>query len=158
MAGTEADTTKPKPATDDTDAKSKGKGNAADNQAKVMDRLRSRLEVTDDEEWAVISARIAKVEELQRSAWSSGVNNRGTITLNEKKKGAAGTSANADREALSVAVTDKLPDAEIKSRLSRAHDTRQQGEAALAQAQKDLREVVSVRQEAVLVVAGLLTP
>lgn len=135
----------------------KGKSNADTAQARVMDRLRTKLEIKDDEEWAVISARIARVEELQRSAWSGGVNNRGVISLGEKNKG-AGASANADREALRAAVTDKLPDAEIKSRLSRAHEMRQQSEAALAQAQQDLRSVVSVRQEAVLVVAGLLPP
>lgn len=53
---------------------------------------------------------------------------------------------------------DKLPDAEIKSRLDRAHEVQQQKEAQLARAQADLRAVLTVRQEAVAVLAGLLPP
>lgn len=58
--------------------------------------------------------------------------------------------------ALSTAVRDKLPDAEIKSRLDRLRETRKDSEAKLTKAQEELRAVLSVRQEAVAVVFGLL--
>ena len=51
---------------------------------------------------------------------------------------------------------DKLPEAEIKSRLDRVREARKQNEAKLSKAQEDLRAVLSIRQEAVAVVFGLL--
>lgn len=150
-AGTDATT--PAPA---DNSEGNGKAGAANNQARLMERLRAKLEVPDDAEWSVIAARVARVEELQRSQWASGPNNRGGINLGDKKK--PGASADADREALRAAVTDKLPEAEIKSRLSRAHDVQRQNEAQLAQAQQELRSVLTVRQEATAVLAGLLPP
>jgi hypothetical protein len=49
-----------------------------------------------------------------------------------------------------------MPDAEIKLRLDRVRETRKANEAKLSKAQEDLRAVLSVRQEAVAVVFGLL--
>ena len=57
---------------------------------------------------------------------------------------------------LSSAVRDKLPDAEIKTRLERLREVRKDNEAKLAKAQEELRAVLSVRQEAVAVLFGLL--
>jgi adenosyl cobinamide kinase/adenosyl cobinamide phosphate guanylyltransferase len=75
-----------------------------------------------------------------------------------KKSSRSGPSAHPEQEALRLAVKDKLPDAEIKARLDRAHEVQQQKEAQLARAQADLRAVLTVRQEAVAVLAGLLPP
>lgn len=58
--------------------------------------------------------------------------------------------------ALQAAVRDKLPEAEVKVRLAKLRETRKNDEAKLAKAQDDLRVVLSVRQEAVAVVFGLL--
>jgi hypothetical protein len=58
--------------------------------------------------------------------------------------------------ALGEAIRDKLPDAEIKSRLDRVREVRKASEAKLAKAQDELRAVLSVRQEAVAVMFGLL--
>jgi tRNA A37 methylthiotransferase MiaB len=57
---------------------------------------------------------------------------------------------------LRAAITDKLPDAEVKSRLERLREVRKQNEAKVAKAQEELRAVLSVRQEAVAVMFGLL--
>ena len=57
--------------------------------------------------------------------------------------------------ALTAAVTEKLPDAEIKTRLERLREMRKDSEAKLAKAQEELRGVLSVRQEAMLVIGGL---
>ena len=54
------------------------------------------------------------------------------------------------------AITDNLPDAEIKSRLARLREVRKDNEEKLTKAQEDLRAVLSVRQEAVAVMFGLL--
>lgn len=58
--------------------------------------------------------------------------------------------------ALQFAIRDKLPEAEIKSRLERVRESRRDNEAKLAKAQDELRAVLSVRQEAIAVMFGLL--
>jgi hypothetical protein len=58
--------------------------------------------------------------------------------------------------ALQSAIRDKLPDAEIKSRLDRVRETRKDNEAKLTKAQEELRALLTVRQEAVAVMYGML--
>jgi len=57
---------------------------------------------------------------------------------------------------LRQAIADKLPDAEIKSRLDHFREVRKANEEKLTKAQDELRAVLSVRQEAVAVMVGLL--
>ena len=148
----------------------RGGGNSSpeDMQARLLTALRERLEITDDEEWKLISDRITKLNELRRNAGGGpgmmafagrgpqtggGDNNRG----GDANRGGRGTRAgSAEMTALQTAVRDKLPDAEIKSRLDRVRDTRKENEAKLAKAQEELRAVLTVRQEATAVVFGLL--
>ena len=137
--------------------------NPADMQARLMTAMRERFEVTDDEEWKLIAERIAKVTELRRSAGGgmggfafAGRGGQGTPGGAPDTRGRGATAANPEVAALSAAVRDKLPDAEIKSRLDRVRETRKANEAKLGKAQEDLRAVLSVRQEAVAVVFGLL--
>lgn len=146
---------KPKKRDDGADARGP-KGNPADAQARTLDRLREKLVVPDDTEWALMVERITKIEEIRRTLWSSAANVRGPGTGADKSK--RSSSNNPERDALRTAVTDNLPDAEIKSRLARAHEIHSQNEARLARAQSDLRAILSIRQEAVAVMAGLLPP
>ena len=144
------------------------RGNASpqDMQARMLNVLRERMGVTNDDEWAVISERLAKVTEARRAAAggpgaammfagrgpggdSGRGGDRGSSTRSR-------TGGGTEVAALTAAVQDKLPDAEIKSRLDRVRELRKQNEAALAKAQEDLRAVLSVRQEAIAVLAGLL--
>ncbi len=146
---------KPKKRDDNADARGP-KSNPADAQARGLDRLRERLVVPDDTEWTLMVERITKIEEIRRTLWTSAANVRSPAPGAEKGK--RGSSANPERDALRSAVTDNLPDAEIKSRLARAHEIHRQNEARLAKAQADLRAILSIRQEAVAVMAGLLPP
>ena len=137
--------------------------NPEDGQARMMTALRERLEVPDDEEWKIISERISKVAELRRSAGGGlggfpGFAGRGQPPGGDSKGSGRGTRApgNPELAALQSAIRDKLPEAEIKSRLDRVRETRKQNEAKLSKAQEELRAVLSVRQEAVAVVFGLL--
>lgn len=108
-----------------------------------LTRLREALRVTDDAEWEVISARIAAVQ-----ATGAGPKDKA------KPAGADRTA----QDALRAAVRDGLPDAELRLRLARAHQLQQEREARLARARAELRAVLTVRQEAVAVLAGLLEP
>lgn len=137
--------------------------NPADMQARMLAGLRERMGVTSDEEWTVISERVMKVSELRRSMGGGmasamafrgpggpggGGDSRGSF------RGRSGGSS--ETEALQSAVADKLPDAELKARLTKLRETRKANEKKLEQAQEDLRAVLTVRQEALLVLAGLL--
>jgi hypothetical protein len=146
----------------------RGNMSPQDMQARMLAALRERLEVTDDEEWKVISDRVAKVVELRRTTGGAGgpmmfggFGGRGGPPGGDGRgrggfAGRGGPGGNAELAALSTAVRDKLPDAEIKSRLERLRQSRKDSEARLTQAQEDLRAVLSVRQEAIAVVFGLL--
>jgi hypothetical protein len=136
------------------------KDGSGDAESRALAKLRERLEVADDAEWAVIVERIAKVEDARRSLWAPGAGGRGSPSFTEKPKRATkpGGSAHPEQDALRSALVDKLPDAEIKARLARAHELHRQNETRLLNAQEELRAVLTIRQEAVAVMAGLLPP
>ena len=125
-------------------------------QERVLARVREQMEITDEGEWALIVERIGKVDGMRRELLGGGAASpRPVAAAGDRVKRSAGTS---EREALRTAVTDKLPDAEIKARLLRARELQQQKEARLATAQAELRAVLTVRQEAIAVIAGWLPP
>lgn len=148
----------------------RGGGSPEEMQARMLASLRERFEVTDDEEWKLISERLTKLTELRRNAAGAGGlggfagrgpggpggpgGDRGGPAAGRGGRGTGGGST--ELAALSGAVRDKLPDAEIKSRLERLREVRKDNEAKLAKAQEEFRAVLSVRQEAIAVVFGLL--
>jgi hypothetical protein len=150
---------KPKKRDAGSDARD-AKPKAVEAQSRALEKIREHLDVPDDMEWSVIADRIAKVEELRRSLWSNAPGNRGTALFGDKDRRAStdGSSSQPERDALRSAVREQMTDAEIKARLVRAHEVQRQNEVRLAKAQDDLRAVLSIRQEAVAVVAGLLPP
>jgi hypothetical protein len=127
----------------------------AELEQRNQDKLRERLEVSDDAEWAIISERIRRVDELRRTPWSATPTPRATAGAADKAKR---TAVAPEQAALRSALADKLTDAEIRLRLARAHEVHEQHQAKLAQAQASLRAVLTVRQEAVAVTYGLLPP
>ena len=133
---------------------------SVDLQARVMTKLRERLNVPDEAEWEIISERITKVEESRRFLAVVNAGGRGGLLIVEKAKRSTKTakSAHPEQDALRSALGSKLPDAEIDARLARVREVYQQNEFRLARAQADLRAVLSVRQEAEAVLAGLLPP
>jgi len=143
---------------DTNGAANAGRGNF--DPAAMMERLRDQFGVTDDAEWALISERLTKVSELRRSSIGGGAFGRGGPPGGGGPTGgqrpSRGTTGNPESDALRAAITDKMPDAEIKSRLDRLREVRKQNEAKLTKAQEELRAVLSVRQEAVAVMFGLL--
>jgi|LauGreDrversion4_2_1035121.scaffolds.fasta_scaffold18602_1 hypothetical protein len=111
--------------------------------ARSLVRLREAMRVTDDAEWAVIAERIAAVQ---------------AAGAGPKDKAKPAGPERTAQDALRVAVRDGLPDAELRLRLARAHELQREREARLARARAELRAVLTVRQEAVAVLAGLLEP
>lgn len=145
----------------------RGNFNPQDMQARMLTALRERFEVTDDEEWKLVSDRLNKVLELRRNSAGStfgggmlfgrgGPQGGGGGDTGRGNRTSSRGGSNTEMTALSMAIRDKLPDAEIKSRLDRVREMRKENEMKLAKAQEELRAVLSVRQEAVAVMAGLL--
>ncbi|KAF0180883.1 MAG: protein product from transcript [Limisphaerales bacterium] len=64
--------------------------------------------------------------------------------------------ADPEAEALQKSLEAKAPTEEIKAKLAKLRDARRAKEAQLDKAQEELRQILSVRQEAVAVAAGLL--
>jgi hypothetical protein len=124
-------------------------------QARMLTNLRNQFEVIDDAEWKIIAERITKVMDLRRSAGGGGFG-LGAFRGGANQGNRPAAAANPEGDALRTALEDKLPDAEIKSRLERLRLARKQAEARLEQARDDLRAVLTVRQEAVAVLVGLL--
>jgi hypothetical protein len=138
-----------------------GRGNfdPAQMQQQMMDRMKEQFGVTDDAEWKVITDRLAPVMELRRAAGGGGGGfglRGGMGGPGGGRGGRGGGAASPEQDALRQAIQDKLPDAEIKSRLDRVREVRKANEEKLAKAQDDLRAVLSVRQEAMAVMYGLL--
>ncbi|MFM8619150.1 MAG: hypothetical protein ACKOE8_10550 [Opitutaceae bacterium] len=147
-----------KPSRGDKDsAASNPKARADEAAARNLERLRDQLGVEDDAEWAVVLERINRVNEARSSLWKGSTGGKPT-PIATKKGDRSSRSANPEQDSLRYAVRDNLPDAEVKARLTRARNVHEQAEARLQQAQSDLRAVLTIRQEAIAVLAGLLPP
>lgn len=151
---------------EDTNAGGRRGGSPQDMQARMMTALRERFGVTDDEEWTLISGRIQKVSELRRGAaggggalmggFRGGSPGGGGDTGNRGGTRGGRGGGSPEVESLQAAINDKLPDAEIKARLTRLRESRKSTEENLQKAQEELRAVLTVRQEATAVLFGLL--
>jgi hypothetical protein len=126
----------------------------------MMDNIKTQFGVTDDAQWAIISTRIQAVFDLRRAnAPGGGFGGFG----GQRQRGQGGQGGggfqrqpNPEADALRQALTDNMPDAEIKVRLDHLREVRKQNATKLEKAQADLLAVLTPRQEAMAVMAGLL--
>ena len=133
-------------------------------QARMTANLKEQFGVASDDEWNLIMERITKVNELRTASGGrggmglrgfggpGGQNGQGGRGNRQGRMG----GGNPEVDALQTAINDKAPDAEVKARLERLREVRKENETKLAKAQEDLRAILSVRQEAAAVLAGLL--
>jgi hypothetical protein len=129
-------------------------------QARMMEQLKGNLKATDDE-WKVLEPKIEKVQILQRQMRMDGM--RGMFgsqrgSGNEQPTLPAPTTEIGKKtaELQKLLADEKSSLADIKAALKAVRDAREKVKADIAAAQKDLRDVVNVRQEAELVVIGTL--
>jgi len=116
-------------------------------------RIKERLGATD-EEWKALEPLVTKVTEAQRAARPS----MGSM-FGSDRRGPSGSSENANpaQEALQKATEDEsTPAADIQAKLKAFREDRQKKEAELKTAREELRKVVTARQEAILVLMGIL--
>ena len=138
---------------------------------RASERMKETMGVENDEEWKVLYAQIEKVQSLQRDAQGGGMRGmmgrfgrrggrggrgggRGdTVTVPEAEQ----TDVQKKSQALRTLLTnEQAKPAEIKSALDEFRKAREKSRQELAIAQKSLRKIVTLRQEAQLVLMGLL--
>jgi hypothetical protein len=153
----------------------RGNFNPEEMRARMAERMRELLEVKNDDEWKLISARLEKVREARDKvrAFSGdfrimfsreggdqgGDRNRtpgGPGGGTRGPGGFGGGTPNPDVEAFSKAVQNKAPTDELKQRMARVRDARKAAEADYEKVSEELRQLLTVRQEAVLVAIGTL--
>ena len=151
-----------------------GRGNfdPAQMRQRMLDRLKTQFEVTDDAEWTVLSAAIGKVIDARAAVMSGAVrgggrqrggNNGGnggdaaaTDNNNRPQRGGFGGTPSTEATDLQTAIDAKAPADEIKAKLQKLRDSNAANEAKLASAQDDLKKLLTSRQEAIAVLNGLL--
>jgi hypothetical protein len=137
-------------------------------RARMMERYRERLEVKSDDEWKILEERITKVTEARREVGFGGMG-RGAFG-GQRPGGRGGDAAQGggqrqgrgfgtpspEAEDLQKSLDAKAGADEIKAKLAKVREARKTKEATLAKTQDELRKVLSVRQEAIAVMDGLL--
>jgi hypothetical protein len=141
-----------------------GRGNFDPSQfrQRMMDNLKEQLEVTDDTEWNALQPLIQKVMDA-RMAVGFGMGPRmfgrprGGDNAGDPgaRRGPFG-QPNPDAEALQRAIDGKASNAEMKAAIAKFQEARKAKQAELEKAQADLRKVLTLRQEAIATVNGLL--
>lgn len=137
---------------------------------RMMERMREQFGVTDDAEWKIIEGKIQKVNDARRA---TGGGFGGGMAFGGRRGGPGGPGGDAggaggggrrgfgpepspEVEELRKAVEAKASADEIKAKLAKVREVRKANEAKLEAAQEDLRKILTVRQEAVAVMTGLL--
>ena len=141
-------------------------------RARMVERLKEQLGAKD-EEWKVMEPRLQKVLDLSRQ-----VDRPGRSGMFSRRGGRRGREADTDgrprrgqaaaseRETTAVEkAADELQNllesesakpGEIKAKLTALREAREKVKQDLAKAQQDLKQILTVKQEARLVLAGLL--
>jgi len=156
-----------------------GRGNfdPAQFRERMMEDLRDRLEVKDDTEWKALEPLIGKVMDARMATFRGGMGpggmgrmgrrNGGNDNNNAGGGGGGGNGGGGRRnffnqepspeaEALQRAIDGKASKEEMKAALAKYVEARKQKQADLEKAQADLRGVLTLRQEAIATMAGLL--
>lgn len=132
----------------------------------MMDNLKERLDITDDAEWKIIEPKIQKIMDLRREMMSGmgrgmfGGRGRGgdngSSDSNRSRGGGFFGPPSPEAEALQKAIDGKASNAEMKAAIAKYLESQKAKQAELDKARADLRQVLSVRQEAIATLDGLL--
>ena len=138
----------------------------AQRQQMMMDRVKQQLDVTNDTEWSAIEPLVQKVmdarrEQMQGAFGGFGGGRRGGQGGGGGAGGGGGgfggnQTPDPDREALQQAIDSNAPAPQVKTLLDKYRASVKAKQAKLESAQADLKKVLSQKQEASAVLAGLL--
>jgi hypothetical protein len=128
----------------------------------IVDGQRESLSVTNDDEWKAISPRLLKVVQLQMQARTVGMGamfggmRGGGGGGVQRRMGGLGGEPDPAETALTTALENHASTPEIKTALAKVRAVRQAKKDELLKAQSDLRDLLTPRQEALLVAGGML--
>jgi hypothetical protein len=144
-------------------------------QKRILDGYRTQLDITNDGEWNIVQGRIQKLLDARRLATPrpGGMGGLGGMAAmfgarppreggDERQQRASSfinqflPPASPEEDALKKALDAKAPKEEIKAALAKVNEARKEKLAALEKARSDLREVLTVQQEAIATLNGLL--
>jgi hypothetical protein len=139
----------------------------AQRQQMMLDRTKETLEVTNDDEWNAIKPMVQKVMDARMGMGGGrgmffGGRGRGGQGGDQGGQGGARRGGftpptpSPEAEALQKAIDSKASKAELKAALDKFTASRKAKQAALEQAQDNLRKVLTSRQEAIATLNGLL--
>jgi hypothetical protein len=143
----------------------------AQAQQRQMDRYKEVLGITNDGEWKIVQERIQKVLEAQRETrggagmmggrtggrQSGGAQaNTTQDTNNQQRPGRPGSEPNPAVDALQKALDDNASTEVVDAKLAALRDSRKAADAKLETARAALQKIVTRKQEARLVLMGLL--
>lgn len=144
--------------------RNRGNFDPAQFREQRMNDLKERLGATDDE-WKVLQPKVTKLMDAQRESFGGMFGGRGggrggrggDQAQNNRPNNMPETKlAKAQSELRTTLENKSAPNGDVQAKLKAYREARDKARADLQAAQKDLKEVCSVRQEAVLVMAGML--
>jgi len=145
-----------------------GQFDPAQFRQRMMDRYKEQLEITDEGDWKAIQPMVEKVSEVRMSLMATSARGFGGRRGGQGGQGGQGGpggpggpggmfgATSPEVEALQKAIDAKASNSELKQAVAKVADARKAKEAELAKAQDALRKVLSVRQEALAMLNGLL--
>jgi len=148
----------------------RGRGNfdPAQMRQRMEERLKEQLGTTDDE-WKVLQPKIEKVATAQRETFGGfgrfggrgmggdrGGDRGGDQAQNRPSDRPETKLMKAQGELRTLLENKSAAGADVQAKLKSYREARDKARADLQTAQKELKEVCSVRQEAVLVLNGML--
>jgi hypothetical protein len=133
----------------------RGQWNPEEMQRRMMERVKEEMKAPDDE-WNIIQPKLEKVMSVQRDLRGGGFGGRGRGGGGGDQQQDTGPVASASRELRTVLQTEGSTDDQIAAKLTAYREARTKAETELKTARTSLMEVLSPRQEAVLVMMGTL--
>lgn len=151
------------------DRQQRGNFDPAQFQQRMMDRIKEQLKTPDDE-WAVLKPKIEKVMTAQRNARAGGMGGfgrgggpggpggerRGGDNAQPRDGQPQSELAKASADLQTAVRAESPSDQDIEAKLTALRAAREKAATELKTAREELKGLLSVQQEATLVLSGLL--
>ena len=126
-----------------------GNFDPAQFEQRLLEHIRTSLNVTNDDEWTAIQPLVKKVMDTRREIGFSG-------GMGPGGRGRPGETVSSEQQNLQKALDDGAPVPQVKAALAKCRAARVAKTAELAAAQASLQSVLSVKQEAQAFLLGLV--
>jgi len=126
-----------------------GNFDPAQFEQRMLEHIRTSLNVTNDDEWTAIQPLVKKVMDARREIGFGG-------GMGPGGRGRPGETVSSEQQMLQKALDDGAPIPQVKDALAKCRAARVIKEGELAAAQASLQSVLSVKQEAQAFLLGLV--